>query len=138
MFFGHKRPGKEEFLYRRVSPTWFDPSNGLPPPPLAFHPQPDDANGLSLRRAKLISLQEAACSKTNPEKKYFVARLRTGDLPKEMEVEIDPKDATHVLIRNMNYSNRRDKRVGEWEVKMATELCKVLDPMTGEVVWEKA
>jgi len=132
----------KEFLYRRVSHRDFDPGNSLPPAPIAFRPRQDDANGLSVDRAKYVPLRVAGHSKTQPDKHYYVARLRVSDLRKEgMQLAVDPADKGHVLISNLNFANRGDKTQSQWQVKMANELCVVLDPWKVGVLksgWDEA
>ena len=99
----------------------------------------DDDNGLSLRRAKHVSLAEAAISLSNPGKKFYVAKLRAGDLRREgMELLIDPEDQGHILISNMTYALRGDTRVKNWKTQMAEKMCEVVDPASGAVVWRPA
>ncbi len=52
-----------------------------------------------------------------------------------MVVQLDPKKPGHVLIPNLDYEHRRGKREGEWQAKMATAFCEVLDPGTGKRLW---
>ena len=128
----------DEYLYRRVplNPDYFTPGLGVPPSPLVFKPYPRDTNGLSLDRAKDVTLKQSAASPSGSQKKYLVARVRAGDLRKEgMIVELDPDKPGHVLIPNLDYAHRRGKREDEWQVKMATELCEVFDPASGNRVW---
>jgi len=128
----------DEYLYRRVpcKPPFFTPGVKAPPSPEVFRPRDRDKNGLSLDRAKDVTLQEAATPPDGSQRKYLVARVRAEDLRKEgMIVELDPDKPGHVLVPNLDYAHRRGKREGEWQVKMATELCEVFDPESESRVW---
>jgi len=54
-----------------------------------------------------------------------------------MTIAVDSADPSHALILNLNASNRHTHQVQQWKVKMATELCVVLNPDSGQVVWKK-
>lgn len=121
--------GDDEFLYRRISHRDYDPNNSLPVAPIAFRPRQDDANGLSLDRAKYVPLRVAGTSKAQPSKHFYVGRLRVGDLLKEgMQLGVDSTNKAHVLITNLNFGNRAAVIQSQWQVKLAHELCAVLDP----------
>lgn len=67
----------DEALYRRVpvSKGWID-EHGVWPD--AFEPRVDDHTGLSVYRARFVSLEDAA--KGQSKWGYFVLELRAGDL----------------------------------------------------------
>jgi hypothetical protein len=67
----------DEILYRRVpvSKGWVD-EHGVRPD--AFEPRTDDHSGLSVYRARFVSLEDAA--KGLSKRGYYVLAMRAGDL----------------------------------------------------------
>lgn len=119
----------DEFLYRRISHQYYDAGNSLPVAAVAFRPRAEDTDGISFYRAKYVPLCVAAVSPKQPNKHFYVSRLLVRDLRGEgMRLDVDPTDKAHVLVTNLNYSNLRGQEQSEWQVKMAQQLCKVLDP----------
>jgi hypothetical protein len=74
---GTEPVAEDELLYRRipVSKGWYD-EKGLSPE--AFYPRPDEESGISVSRAKYVSVEKAGQGKS--KKGYWVAVLRAGDL----------------------------------------------------------
>ncbi len=114
----------DEILYRRVpeSQNWFDPmTRDLSP--AAFGPNKRDLTGISLSRAKLRSLDDAARGKAG--KRYYVAKLRVCDLLNE-GIRIVPTptkdDLGHAELPDLNAGNRRSDDV----VKVTNTLAKKL------------
>jgi len=89
--------------------NWYDPqSKSLSPH--AFSPTQKDTAGLSVSRAKYVTMEKA--SRVRPGKSYYIAVLRVGDLRAEgIEVTPDPLMASpgHALLPNMNYRRRKEK-----------------------------
>jgi hypothetical protein len=120
---------REEILFRRVGVENYDKDSGLPPSDQAFRPRSYDTAGISLFREKHKTLQEAAKSPSNPDKKYFVAKLKAGALMDEgLTLAVDPSDISHVFISNLTYANRGQKPQLNWQAKLAHELCEMIDP----------
>jgi hypothetical protein len=67
----------DELLYRRipVSKGWYDAA-GLSPE--AFDPRADEESGISVYRAKYLTVEQAAQGKS--KQGYWVAIFRAGDL----------------------------------------------------------
>jgi hypothetical protein len=124
-------PGGEiqstETLYRRISPNFFDQASGLPSP-LAYRPTATDIDGLSLTRASRKSASEASRSPRDESKKYLLSRLvvqRLLDIG--LVLVVDENDDSHVLVVNMNSSNRKEPRCLEAQLALA-EMDQVFDP----------
>ncbi|HEX5446778.1 MAG TPA: hypothetical protein VFW87_23370 [Pirellulales bacterium] len=77
----------DEVLYRRVpaSKGWID-EHGVSPD--AFEPRVDDVSGLSVYRARFVSLQDAARGLS--KQGYYVLAMRAGDL-RAVGIDIVPK-----------------------------------------------
>lgn len=122
----------DELLYRRVSasamPPQYDAATGKLSDQ-AFAPHlTRDISGLSVWRAKLKSLQEAAQGRSG--KSYFVAVLRARDLRNRgIEVVSRPElptgqyDAAHAEFPDLNAANRKDDITLERQRILAEELC---------------
>lgn len=135
-----ERVDPDETLYRRIptNPAYF-PNDGHPPTPLAFNPTAADTDGISLWRANRKTPVEAATPPgppAEPPRQYHLARLRAGDLTAAgMRLRIDPEDDAHVTIPDLDHGRRRETPQQQWKVRMATQLCDVIDPATGAILW---
>lgn len=112
----------DELLYRRVpvSKGWYD-ANGLSPE--AFDPRIDEVSGISVYRARFVSVEEVAQGKS--KKGYWVAVLRTGDLRHHaMDVvpRPEPDDPGHAELPDLTCENRLTIRVQECKMLLA-QLC---------------
>jgi len=100
----------DEIVYRKIplSMGWYDEQTKKVSPE-AFKPRVDDLTGISFDRAILRSITDAAQGQKN--KKYYVAKLRAGDL-KAKGIELDPKpipgNAAHAESPSINYANRKE------------------------------
>jgi hypothetical protein len=95
----------DEILYRRVpvSKDWID-EHGVWPD--AFVPRPDDDTGLSVYRARFLSLEDAA--KGLSKRGYYVLAMRAGDLRAEqIDVVPAPRDDLpgHAEIPSLAYQD---------------------------------
>lgn len=126
----------DERLYRRipVGPGYCttDPATQrLNVSAQAFHPHRErDVDGLSLSRGRteshptFLSPEDLAKSGPSPEG-YFLAELIYGELRKAgIRVIPDPQphDPGHVLLPELNSSDRKSDRVKELEMQLATTL----------------
>jgi len=126
----------DEILYRRipVSQGWYDPQKSPKPAPEAFRPSRSDTTGISLSRAKHVSLDQA--SKGPSRQGYFVVKLRTGDLrAKGIEVVPDGLGGVpgHAEIKELRYDNGRTDQALEMARILAEEVCgEVLGPFVSK------
>lgn len=67
-----------EFVYRRIPLHFYRARDGHTPQIVAFIPSPNDATGLSVDRAALRTVEQAA--KGTEGKQYHVARISVGEL----------------------------------------------------------
>lgn len=119
----------EEFVFRRipVSMSWYDLANNLLSP-YAFNPIPNDLTGLSVTRAKLCSIEDAAKGKSKSG--YYVATLRVGDLRKHgMDVIPKPLEDNpgHAEIPELTYQNKNTDQSKERKVLLAHQLTLRVD-----------
>lgn len=117
-----------EWLYRRIpaSQNWYQPGQQLSPD--AFRPNANDANGISLWRAKYVSIGVVA--RGRPGKSYYVARLPAGALRSAGIAVVPTEDEGggqpgHVSIPELSFVNRRSDR--------AAQLKRLLVLLTEEV-----
>lgn len=115
----------DEILYRRIpiSQGWYDESVEQPVSPEAFRPRAADEDGLSLCRAKYMTLEEAAHGPS--AKGYYVIELRAGDL-RARGIEVSPTPDRggpgHASIPLLNYADRKTDRALEIKQLLATKL----------------
>jgi hypothetical protein len=112
----------DELLYRRipVSKGWYD-EQGLSAE--AFDPRPDEETGISIYRAKYVSLEKAAQGKS--KKGYWVAVLRAGDLRRHgirVEPRPLPEDPGHAELPDLTCHNRDSAEARERQQRLV-ELC---------------
>lgn len=115
----------EEILYRRipVSTNWYDPKKTPPLEPEAFRPNRNDVTGISLTRAKYITVEQAAVGR--PGKQYYVVVVRAGDIRSAgMEVAARPlpDDPSHAEISSLTDDNRKTRQAIEWRTLLAEQL----------------
>ncbi|HZZ41782.1 MAG TPA: hypothetical protein VFE58_02495 [Tepidisphaeraceae bacterium] len=125
----------DELIYRRipVSQNWYNPNLSPPLSPKAFNPTERDVTGLSISRASLKTIEEAA--KGQPGKSYYVAILRVADL-RSAGIRVEPKpldrgvlgpdhpgDESHAELPDLTYQNRKEPRVEELKLALAQRLC---------------
>lgn len=127
-------PGEEpladsELVYRRVPESYYpEPSEGKPDL-LAFRPRKEDIRGISLARAKYISIETAA--RSGASKPFFVAVLQVTELRQAgLEVLPDPKEGepSHCLIPQIRHDTKRDSATLEWQKLLAEKLCRMEGP----------
>ena len=116
----------DELLYRRipVSTRWYEPAISPRPQMKAFSPTAQDKTGLSLRRAKCVTIEEAARGREG--KAYYVAVLNVGQIRAAgMSVISRPVDGQpgHVEIPELTYANHKTTGALESERLLAGELC---------------
>lgn len=111
----------EEHLYRRipVSTDWYDPAAETLSPK-AFNPREEDKTGLSLTRAKFLSVEDAARGMS--KKGYYVAVLRAGDLRKCGIVVVQQGDLSHAELPGMTFDTRESNQVIQWQQQLSDEL----------------
>lgn len=70
----------DEILCRRIPFQWYDPQKSSPITAVAFTPNKNDDDGISLWRKKGKKTCEAVAATGRVGKRYYVALLRAGDL----------------------------------------------------------
>jgi hypothetical protein len=120
---GPEPVGDDELIYRRVpvSCGWY--AEGALSPN-AFDPHKKDLDGISVYRASIVSIEQAA---RGPSKHgYYVAVLAAADLRASgIFVEPDDPDGTnpgHAKLPNLNASERKTDRVQELKELLAHRL----------------
>lgn len=119
----------DEEVYRRIpcSQNWYDPTTGSLSP-LAFDPHKKrDTTGISVYRARFKSIEDAAVGR--PDKSYFVAVLRVGDL-RQHGIRIVPRpqveggfDPAHAELPDLNAVNRKTTEAINHQQLLAKKLC---------------
>ena len=117
-----------EFVYRRIHPTFYDPSQPIPVRLLAFRPSEQDAAGLSVLRAQFARPQDVLANR-DPAKMagYYVARLAVRQL-RALGLSVIPDPipggpAGHAVIPELacdSYQNNKK----QWK-PVLTELAKL-------------
>jgi hypothetical protein len=123
---GSEPVADDELLYRRipVSKGWYD-EEGLSAE--AFDPRPDEGSGISIYRAKYITLEKAAQGMS--KKGYWVAVLRAGDLRQHgirIEPRPEPDDPAHAELPDLTCHNRDSAEALERQQRLV-ELCLRVD-----------
>ncbi len=123
---GEEPIGDEELLYRRIprQPSFYDAEKDPAVTPLAFKPTKNDTSGLSIFRAKYISIEKVA--ENDRDKKFFVAVLKAGDLRLHGLIVVPsplPNSPGHAEISSLTYATRKTTLSKEMRVKLAHELC---------------
>lgn len=122
----------DEILYRRILPSHYQPGLSSKPTPEAFRPTKHDGDGLSFFRECRVTLAQASQHPRKPDIRHPVAKLRAGDLTDlGMVLRIDEPPPGHVLSPNVCYANRDVVPAMNWIMKMANELCEVVDAPAG-------
>jgi len=128
---GSEPIGDEELLYRRipVSKGWYSDGSVSPE---AFDPRDDESTGISIYRAKYITLQEVAKGKS--KKGYFVAILRAGDVSPEMKLvpKPEPGDLGHAEIPDVTCHNRLTPEAELRKLRLAELVMEVKGPFVPE------
>jgi hypothetical protein len=114
----------DEYIYRRipVSTGWYNPATCTLAPE-AFTPIKTDLTGLSVTRAKFISIKESAGGKSKTG--YYVAVLRVGDLRMQgIDVVSKPLKSNpgHAEIPGIIYQKELSNQAREWAVFLAHKL----------------
>lgn len=120
----------DELLYRRIlsSPGWYDVFTGtLSDQAFAPHKQ-RDITGLFVSRAKYKTIEAAA--EGQPDKVYFIAVLRAGDL-RERGIQVVPRpelpngqvDPAHAELPDLNAATRKADETLQRQRMLAEELC---------------
>jgi hypothetical protein len=112
----------DELLYRRVpvSKGWHDDA-GLSPE--AFDPRLDEVTGISVYRAKFVTVEQAAQGKS--KQGYWVAVLRAGDLRRhgiQVTPRPEPDDPGHAELPDLTCHNRLSTEAQERK-RQLTKLC---------------
>lgn len=115
----------DEIVFRLIpkSQDWYEAeTNDISPK--AFRPHRKiDTTGLSVRRAKYCTAEQAA-QKGRPGKWYYVASMSVGELRKA-GIEIVPRpeknDAGHAELPGLRTDNR--KETDETQLRLADKLC---------------
>ncbi len=123
----------DELLYRRVpvSKGWYD-ANGLSPE--AFDPRLDELSGISVYRAKLMSIEDAARGKS--KKGYWVAVLRAGDL-RNQGIKVvprpEPDDPGHAELPDLTCENRLTIPAQECKLRLSQLCLRVEGPFIARI-----
>lgn len=124
---GHDPIADEELLYRRIPVTmnWYVGGNLSPE---AFDPRKDETTGISVSRAKYISVKQAAQGMS--KKGYFVAILNAGELRKN-GVRVEPRplpdDPGHAELPDLTCDNRGTPETQARKVLLATVLTRQVE-----------
>ena len=100
----------DEIVFRRVTEKsgWYKPESGRPLAWLAFRPNQNDVDGLSVWREKYYkTAKQAAATGAMPGRRYFVVSLRVAQLRQAgIVVEPSPEDGGpgHASLVNVNAS----------------------------------
>ena len=121
---GHEPIDDDELLYRRVPMSWYSVVTGLHSS--AFGPnRVHDSTGISLSRAKYKTAEQAAVSPSRPDKSYYVAVLRAGDV-RQAGMNIVPRptagNPSHCECTDLRADNYRDTETLERQARLV-ELC---------------
>lgn len=114
----------DEFVLRRVHKNHVDPGPPVVISYVGFRPTPDDTEGLSVYRERLVTAAEVAASGRKAGE-YSVARLSVRDLHalglSVVADEQTPGPAGHALIPELSFPVcQRDKlRLRETQVRLA-------------------
>lgn len=118
----------DEILYRRILPSYYQPALSPKPSLEAFRPTKHDADGLSFFRESRVTLAQASQHPRKPEVRHPVAKLRAGDLTDlGVELRIDEPPPGHIITPNVCFANRDIAPAINWIMKMANELCEVVE-----------
>ncbi len=125
MDYGTDPVADDELLYRRIpaSTQWYELASGFLKPE-SFAPHKTNESGLSVSRAKYVSIAEAA--RGRPGKSYYIAVLRAGDLRQagiEVVPEPRPGDPGHAALPDLNSSNRKADETLQRQRLLTEQLC---------------
>lgn len=121
----------DELLFRRIPLVWYQ--NGLLSHQ-AFAPHKvNDTTGLSVSRAKLTSIHDAARGRFG--RSYFIAVFRAKDLRKH-GIEVVPRplpdDRAHAEFPDLRADNRKAEETLQRQ-QLLVELCTRVEGPFGEV-----
>ncbi len=100
---GNEPIADDEILYRRIFYDYYQPGSDRPVSWVAFRPTEHDGDGLSVWRAKYVTLAKAGAGR--PGKSYFVAVLHAEDL-RRLGCDLMPTPDSgrgHASITNMSW-----------------------------------
>jgi hypothetical protein len=114
----------DEILCRRIPFLWYDSQKTPPISSVAFTPNKNDDDGISLWRKKHLKTCAAVAATGRVGKEYYVAMLRAGDLKARGIEVVSADDQTgHVSIPILNADDRRTPRVKQLVQQIASDLC---------------
>lgn len=127
-FDDHSPIGPEEILFRRVPANWYDAALDVPVDRVAFEPNKNDTDGISLYRS-LFTTAEALSATGRKPGRYYVVELTARELD-ALGLEVVPAPIPdgpggHSLVRHLTFEfhARNTGRAKEIE----RELAKIAD-----------
>ncbi len=125
----HQNPSisPDEWILRRIHINHYDPHRPIPIDAASFRPSPQDQDGLSFFRERLISAEQVARSARQPAENYIVARYRAGDLF-DLGLTLTPTNDSddppgHVVVIELGNSGyNENKRLCKERHKRLAEL----------------
>lgn len=106
---GNDPVADDELVMRRVSTAsmWYDPQASPPLNWLAFKPNQNDTNGVSVWRGKYLTPDDVAKMNARPNRRYYVVAIQVAALRGSgIEVIASPQEggAGHASLANLNSS----------------------------------
>ncbi len=120
----HDSVDDDEIVYRRIPRAWFDPQKAPFPAIESFKPTPRDHDGLSLDRARDVSMNVAA--RGQPGKSYYLACLSVRAV-RELGLDVVCDRPGHCLIPQLIHETRRTPQSREWQLQL-TKRCSIDGP----------
>jgi hypothetical protein len=122
-----------EQLYRRIPLGWYQPGKTKIIPHRAFRPRPDDHDGISVNRAKLVTI-DAAAIMPHSGKKAHLCRVNVEDVH-QLGMTVIPKplsgNLAHAVIPEMNSRDLNDPpkqhRIEEWAIALRNKAVLVYE-----------
>lgn len=110
---GHEPIADDETLYRRIPEfpeSHYQPDSDRPLAWVAFRPNERDVDGLSVWRAKYVTLEQAASGRSG--KSYYVVLLKAGELRELGCVVVPTPDVGtgHASITNMSSNSYAENK----------------------------
>ena len=134
---GSERIADDEIVYRRVPANvdFYVPASDRPVQWITFKPNPNDLFGISVWRAKFVSVEEAVNAGGHGGKEYYLIRLKVADLRRlGAELVATPEEGGHghaaiTTLSRDRYQGPDKNLVRELADRIARELChSVLGP----------